>query len=283
MSGEVSERLLHFLPPLLSFEDKYSLVARLWVRLQPSATIKVTVRPDTGYRRAAEIIAQTIEEKKKGTIPQSLRDRLSWLSCDDAHVAEDLLKSVLVHEGRVIREEAAAQIQGMFDHFQRNGEFRFRGAKTITIAGTTITIVVKKAPFYRRFVMPENTSENHDNLPARREEGGRDLAPIQKTDNLLSEALQRLSNKQQEELVGKAAQEALRIQAKREESRVDIDIAREKMEQLTTTARGLSHQPMVSFHAETEHAGTRLAVRKGCMTVFCCAFFLVLGAVLVVF
>ncbi len=101
---------------------------------------------------------------------------------------------------------------------------------------------------------------------------GRDLATRSATatpatlspDNLLRDSVGQLSPEQQSNLMAVAAHESLRLQAKRAESSIDIDIMQQKMNQVTGMARNLNKERMVGYRIEAEHAGTRLSVQRGC-------------------
>ena len=103
-------------------------------------------------------------------------------------------------------------------------------------------------------------------------ESGRELAnrspsatpAILSPDNLLKDSVGHLSPEQQSNLMAVAAHESLRLQAKRAESSIDIDIMQQKMNQVTGMARNLNKERLVSYRIEAEHAGTRLSVQRGC-------------------
>lgn len=109
--------------------------------------------------------------------------------------------------------------------------------------------------------------ERSDARSARRElteRSSHPVAPILNPGNLLGESLRHLSPAQQANLVELAAGEALRLQAKREESQLDIAITSSKMDQAVRLARNLNKERMVGYRIETEHAGTSLTIQRGC-------------------
>ncbi len=264
MSGGVSERLLDFLPPLLPAKTKYDLIETLWTRLQNRETITIRVRPDTGYQKALDLVAATVQEKLKTTIPDAVRSRLSWLSGNDAYAAEQLIKMVLVNRGDIMQREAAIQIRDLFNRFERDNDLGISGSKQIVIGGTTIVITMRPTPFYRRmFAMEKNNSNPQSRALVTHKSTS--VPAIQNPNNLLEESIKHLSPEQQSDLMDRAANEALRLQVKEAESRIDISISQAKMDQATDTARDLNKDPMCRYRIETEHEGTRLAVQQGCL------------------
>lgn len=147
MSAKISHRLLHFLPPLLDFEQKYNLISRVWKRVQPKKSIKIVVHPGIGHEKVIRAIAEAVEEKMRATIPEAIRSKLTWLSGNDAELAEALTKRVLLEESRQICNEASAQVAVILDQISRNPNLAINGNKRIDIAGTTIEVKVKKTSF----------------------------------------------------------------------------------------------------------------------------------------
>ena len=102
---------------------------------------------------------------------------------------------------------------------------------------------------------------------------GGQLAPIQNPQNLLEEALKRMSPEKQAEILSKAADEALRLQVKRKESELDLDIISDKIDQAGKFARNAAQNPNVKVNYNTEHRSkqgdTRIQVtsKSGCLSV----------------
>ena len=111
-------------------------------------------------------------------------------------------------------------------------------------------------------------SENNDqNLPEPTDKPNQEVVPIEDPRNLMGEAIKRMTPEQQKQLLGKAGIEALRLQVKAADGDIDSDITKKKTDSVIETARRLSGGPTRSYRVETEHAGTRVTVQKGCLQV----------------
>jgi hypothetical protein len=96
----------------------------------------------------------------------------------------------------------------------------------------------------------ENMSNNNDESQAKNHK--KELAPIENTNDLLGEALKRMSPQKQEEIVAKATDEALRLQVKHKEGQLDHDMASNKLESAVDAARQLG-SANAEFSYESEH------------------------------
>lgn len=259
MSGQISERLIHFLPPELSFDDKYELVSRLWHRFQPKSNVRIKVTPETGLAEVVAVVANIIQEKQNFSIPDVLKARVQWLANDDANAAELLLKEVIKCEAQLIQREAQVQVENLVRKISENDDLAIHGSKTLIIAGTTIHITVKRTPFYRRIFMSDQ--ESNANTPAKRENDA--ILPLNRHTDLLGSSINHISDEQYRNLAYTGAKESLRLQTKLAESEVDVHIAKNFMDNLTNQVRKLPNDPRLQFRGETEHAGTRMTVQKG--------------------
>lgn len=149
MSGSVSERLLQLVPPCLSFEQKYELFARIWRRLIPNRTIKLRVTPDDTLNRVVELLHEAIFGISKLSFPVELKNRLTWLSDEDATVAEELLKRVLTAEFTTLSSKLVRDLEGMAGKQATHSNLRIKGTHEISIPGTHVKVIMDRGFFHR--------------------------------------------------------------------------------------------------------------------------------------
>ena len=279
LSGEVCERLLAIVPRHLDFGTKYDLVVKLW-RRQSKTHLMVTVSSDMQVDEAFQVVMRVIDSLKDKGIPEALVARLYWLAENDGKVAQNLFSQVLAHETEIIvgtiKEElqqilaVSSQLVGM--------PVQLQSQRQVNLPGATVQIVINDFNSSRkggraRMAEEQRKGENQDPkqtggslVPAQNPTQSGQLAPIQNPQNLLDEALKRMPPEKQAEIMGKAADEALRLQIKRKENELDLDIVSDKIEQAGRIARGVAQNPDVDMTFETEHRSkqgdTRINVRS---------------------
>ncbi len=101
--------------------------------------------------------------------------------------------------------------------------------------------------------MPDPQHNQGGLVPATSAAQSWQLAPIQNPQNLLEEALKRMPPEKQAEVLGKAADEALRLQVKSKECGQDLDAVSDKIDQAGRVARDLAQNPKVNVSYQTEH------------------------------
>lgn len=264
MSGVISERLLALVPRFLEFGAKYDLVAKLW-RKNDSAWLRVQINPAIGIDRALETVLGTVDSLNSGGIPDVLVGRLNWLSENDAVVAQDLFKQVRLQEYALTRDSLLGELRQLFAVFQAADESAMVHARRLVkIPGGTVEILIDPTTFVRSTSMSQNNPEKRDLVPSDQPKG--QVAPIQDPNNLLSEALRRMPEEKRAEIIGKAADEALRLQVKSAENKVDQDILAQKMDMASQKAREVAENRDVEIHFSTEHKSkegdTRITVKS---------------------
>lgn len=93
---------------------------------------------------------------------------------------------------------------------------------------------------------------SRDDLDDRTAVPGSSIDPLQDPDDLVGEALRLMSERQQESVVSKAADEVLRLGVKQNEGAVDMDMAASKVEAAAEAARRLG-SASTDFEVRTEH------------------------------
>ena len=274
MSGEVSERLLDILPHYLNFEDKYTLIEKMW-RNRNRRTLRILVAPSEGVAVAVQKMLQVIDSLDIDVLPESLKNRMSWLAESDAAVAEQLLLRLYAEERRIIirtlqhemRRVATLIIQARKSHVQSIHEF--------AVPGASIEIIVEEPPRRSKlgsFFMgnqddsKKNEPQQSGQLVPKKPKEGNDLTSIKDAESLLNNALQHVSPEKKQEIIDKAADEALRLQTKRAHNEIDRETADRMLDTAGRVARQVEATPNANIRysdeIDKEHGTTRVEVKS---------------------
>lgn len=272
MGGEISERLVRIVPAFLDFEQKYELIEKLWARFRQKATLTVTISPHGGLDAAICAVMDAVEAVGEQEIPSAVADRLDWLAQDDALAAQALLGQIAKREGEIAVQTLEVELRQILAFAWQHQDKDVSATRTVNLPGATVYIRVSQtAPARPRSASmsdePNRTSDSNPAPLARREgdQSRRDLAPIQNTSDLLGEALRRMSPQKQEEIVGKATDEALRLQVKQKEGHLDHDMASKKVDEASEAAQRLGHSGHdFEYRSEhrSEHGSTQITVKS---------------------
>ncbi|RJP28357.1 MAG: hypothetical protein C4527_12170 [Candidatus Omnitrophota bacterium] len=264
MSGKISERLVVFLPPYLKFENKYDLVKKLWINSQPQTFFELSITPEQGFEEVVELIAKTIKEKLETNISESLKERLNWLCQNNAKKAEELLKKVFEKEGEIILKSVSRELRDISEYIRTEKDVNIIGVKEIKIANSTIIVNLKRAKKFWRFLMGDNSSNN---LPDKTSVD-QQIDQIDKNISVLEEGIKSLTPEQKNKLF----EEIVKLKFKVQESKIDIDISREKLELIVEVVRKLPEDVLFRYIAKSTHktpyGDTEIIAKKGCFTTF---------------
>lgn len=255
MSGRVAERLVKLVPRVLSTEDKFGLVQKLWQNYQGKSTIHLTFHPDSNLDGLVEVLADRIEESLEKRIPESVKQSLSWLYDDDSRAIEECLKQLEDAESRLVGnsllehvEELKSAANGCLEHGNFTGHIRFN----LPFAHVSIEVRNRRPG--------ERTQPVMSNPEEKESQSGKELVPrkddkvaISNPADLLGELVKDLPKKKVDELKGKAADELLRIQVKQTEQRVEREGVREKVGDTIQAARVLNMEDNAGYELKTEH------------------------------
>jgi hypothetical protein len=273
MSGQVSERLLAIVPRHLNFAAKYDLLEKL-CRRREGTRLRVEVSPDMTAQEAMGTVLRAIQNARTTRLPDHVADRLHWLADNDGQAAQSLLSQVLDREYEVIVQSVQQELLRLLALSSElaGRPIDVQAQREITLPGAVVQIALNSFSRWRprSYTMPDESQ----NQPAKPPSGGLvpvpnaghsgQLAPIQNPQNLLEEALKRMAPEKQAEVLGKAADEALRLQVKQKENDLDLDIVSDKIDQAGRVARETAQNPNVDVSYETEHRSkqgdTRLKV-----------------------
>lgn len=270
MGGAISDRLVRIVPRFLTFDQKYDLIEKLWKRFRQKTTLNVTISPASGVAGAIEAVMGAIDAIGEHEIPTAVAERLEWLASDDAVVAQSLLGEVAKREGEIAVQTLEKELRQLLAIAEQHHDKSVSGTRTVELAAATVYIHVSQS------VLPDArkpSMTNDHNLPdggksnqlARTSDGQpiRDLAPIQNPNDLLAEALKRMSPQKQNDIIEKASVEALRIQVKQADASVDAQRAEKAIDTVAQQAHALS-QTGTEFKLDREerleHGTVRVTV-----------------------
>lgn len=255
MSGRVAERLVKLVPKVLSTEDKFGLVQKLWQNYQGKSTIHLTFHPDSNLDGLVEILTDKIEESLEKRIPESVKQSLSWLYDDDSRAIEECLKQLEDAESRLVGNSLLEHVEELKSAARRcleHGDFTSHVRFNLPFAQVLIE-VRNRRPGERAQPVMSNPEENES-------QPGKELVPrkddkvaISNPSDLLGELVKDLPKKKVEELKGKAADELVRIQVKQAEQRIEREGVREKVGDSIQAARALNMEDNAAYELKTEH------------------------------
>jgi hypothetical protein len=268
MGGEISERLIQIVPRVLDFDQKYDLIEKLWNRLRKPSTLRIAISPHSGLDPAIQAVMDAIDALGEHEIPAAVCSRLEWLTQDDSIAAKALLTQIADREAEFVLGTLETQLRQLLAIAAQHPDKVVTANRTVTLPGLTVYIdVTQAAPTILRRSPMSNEKQNPDEgkpAPlARRDDDQkpRDLSPIENPNDLLGEALRRMSPKKQEELIGKATDEELRLQVKRKEGQIDHEMAESKVNaavRAATSAANAGHGYEVRADQQSEHGSVNV-------------------------
>lgn len=271
MGGVVSERLVHIVPMVLDFGQKYELVTLLWNRLRPKSKLSLLISPTSGLEEAMATVLGLVEAECERNIPKGVFDRISWLSSEDGVAAKALLSQVEQRQAEIATRTLRAELGQLLALARTHSDKHVSGARTIELPTATVTIRVeqysRQAPRGRTMSHQSGSDRNEPDksLSHRPKPDPSELAPIENPNDLLGEALKRMSPEKQREIVGKATDEALRLQVKQKEGQLDHEMSSRTVDQASAAANRLSSDNTeFDYRAEhrSQHGSVQVSVRS---------------------
>ncbi|MFN0133581.1 MAG: CFI-box-CTERM domain-containing protein [Phycisphaerales bacterium] len=272
MGGEISDRLVRIVPVFLTFDQKYELIEKLWARFRQKTTLNVTISPAGGLDAAIDAVMGAIEAVGEQEIPTAVAERLEWLAADDGVAAQALLGQITKRECEIAVQTLETELRQLLAIAQMHKDKSVWGTRTVNLPGATVYIHISQTvPLAAR-----SPAMSNGQVPPEGEKSGqlsgpqgnqptRDLAPIQNPNDLLGEALRRMSPQKQEEIVGKATDEALRLQVKQKEGKIDHEMASSKVDSAAEAANRFVNAGTefeVKAEHRSEHGSVQVTVRS---------------------
>jgi hypothetical protein len=261
MSGDIAIRLVSIVPLFLNFEQKYKLIAKLWRNYCSASRLRMSVASEEQIEAAVATVFSSLNKGKSRSIPEAVRDKLTWLACDDAKNAELLLQQVIWKEAEITSVVLRKELKQLLRITSLQGGNCVQCLRTIQLPFALLEVTLVPGDFdsQKDTQMAEEKNEfptppqsDGSIVPAPSSQNDARSVPIQNPNDLIGEGLKQLPPHKAEELRSKAADEALRLQALQKEQDIHLEVAKKKLEQLSEQAQELSRQ-QVEFQAETEH------------------------------
>ena len=209
MGGDISDRLMRIVPAFLDFEQKYELIEKLWSKFRQKTTLNISISPQGGLDRAVEAVIRAIDAATKREIPSAVEERLLWLTDEDAVAAEVLRGQIARREGEIAVRALETELRQLLAIAQCHQDQLVPGIRVVSLQSATVCIHVTQnaSPFARTQAVSNPQGRLEGDEADESKQPPRDLVPIQNPNDLLSEALRRMSPQKQEEIIGKATDE----------------------------------------------------------------------------
>jgi hypothetical protein len=270
MSGEVAERLLEIVPKYLSFDQRYLLIDRLY-RNAPPRNIRVDIPIDVGYSCAVRMLLYELEKISPQLIHEDVQLRLTWLTEADAQASQSLLQHIFFQE-RIDRIKSLEPYLARVGHLMRVAKESSTNATSsiaVEMPGILLTISVATTVSSPRPVgqITMSSDENTPNAPNTPSElkphvDAGELAEIRSAEQLLNDAIKHISPEKRQELVDKAAEEAVRLQVKRAEFEVDSEAQERMIDRAQRVVRANAVNPGNEIGYQEEVEGAHVSVTK---------------------
>lgn len=205
-------------------------------------------------------------------IPDAVSDRLDWLSSADSKAAMELLQEVSKREALIATETLETELDRLIGIANQHHDKVVFGNRVVDLPFVTITINVTQVATYSRgrsSMMPDEPTPQNELTKATNPEGT-PLSRIENPNDLLGEALRQMSPKKQEQIIGKAADEAVRLQVKQKEGEIDRVMATGKLDDAVDAAERLGktgQQFSIEAEHKSEHGKVSVTVRNKPETV----------------
>lgn len=114
LSGQTMERLVELVPPYLSSEQRFELVAAVLKKHKPNVvtkSVRIDVdKPGAGFAELDSVLASMTHEATLAYLPERILDAAKWLNDDDVTVSRAMLAEAERRENDLIRTSAAKEI-----------------------------------------------------------------------------------------------------------------------------------------------------------------------------
>jgi hypothetical protein len=251
MSPEVRERLMKIVPRYLTFDQKYRLIAKLWKVYRERTRVRVEACPGEGLEAAVGTLVQGVRQLQERSVPAAVLEGLDWVTDRDGKAARTLMNEVLRREGEVIAEAFRAQVRTLVEIAARNPDQHVSSRHTVELPGTTVELTFHQ-------LRSRTMSEEHrpqQLVPAELNRPNLPVVVVQNPKDLLSEAIKHVRPEKVQEVLGTAADEALRLQVMQREAEIEKARMEAKLSPLVDVARRISENPNAEFKVDTEDKG----------------------------
>lgn len=255
MSGEVAERLINILPKYLSFDQKFELIKKVWINLSRIDTFSVGVPSNVSRHEFDRLIKDAFARSNNQNMPELVRNRLKWLSLNDAKVANDLIIAFREYEKHILLNELTSNFSKLLSTTNLlEGNFSANGRCVVKLPSCVIELYTISPSKRSNIDMTTNSNNDHNRNDLSNLNESFDVSNYSSPKNILDESLKHLPKEKAQEIIAKAAEESLRLQIKKKESKDDQEIVKSKLDDAANAAHKLSSIDKTQFRYSTQHS-----------------------------
>lgn len=144
MSGEVAERLLNLLPPLLPYDVRFELVKKLRQTNFRKMSRYVGTSPELWVDALLPVIDEVVKHGETANLSEDLKQRLAWLADGDTEAAEKMLSAAIKDESIGRLSYLKSEFQRIDDLLAQLGDHHTSVEHTIELPQGTIRVHIVK-------------------------------------------------------------------------------------------------------------------------------------------
>jgi uncharacterized membrane protein len=275
MSGTTAERLLNLVPPFLSTENRFELIKKLRAGHLHPVHLSLVTTPETWRKELFVPIKELVTRSATFSLCNDITDRAAWLADGDIVAAQSLLAAAE-------QEEAIIRIRYLEAEFKRieilvaNIEQTLSASHRIVLPQGTITVTIalpKKTLVQSTtsFLTPLLYDMNELNSRKQTTASHTAVAKNYQAGSLLDAAMSNLPADQREDLIRKALDRQLDLDAEEMKAQRRFDCSSADMNQILTDIHRLETTTKADYtvrgNYETASGNTTIEVKRNNNTV----------------
>lgn len=255
MSGDVAERLINILPKYLSFDQKFELIKKVWNNLTRVDTISVGVPSNISRPEFDRLINDAFTRTNNQNMPEIVRNRLKWLSLNDAKVANDLIIAFREYEKHILLNELRSNFSKLLSTTNLlDVNLSANGRCVVNLPSCIIELYTISPSKRSKCDMSTNSNNDQSKKDLSNLNESFEVSNYSTSKSILDESLKHLPKEKAQEIIAKAAEESLRLQIKKKESKDDQEIVKSKLDDAANAAHKLSSIDKTNFRYSTQHS-----------------------------
>lgn len=139
ISREMRERLLRFVPPLLSFEGKYLVIKALWNSTRSQDSISVYLAGSAQIPATVDLVVKRLVEIRATGIPRPVSETVAWLAGADSQLALLLVQKFGHEEDGLVAETLRSKLAMLHEFVCRSGKAG-HATHVVSVPGLQITV-----------------------------------------------------------------------------------------------------------------------------------------------
>lgn len=273
LSGQTAQRLLELLPPRLSRQARYDLIAKLRKHYLKRAKEYVSTPPESWREHVIPAVEKVIAASGAFKLPDELYEKATWLADGDTETVHRILQSIE-------QEEARQRTAYLNAEFKRIEVFVVNVKNTQAVSHTIsipqgeihVTIQMQKPAFLQSVFGTGRTKmsgKSHELVP--REELEKALAIQQSRGSLLNLTLDDLSEQQKTDLRNKILEKRIALEVSQAKANQRFYNSTRDMAQTVERVRELEQSTKGDYEVRSQHetssGSTQITVKKNASTV----------------